>query len=219
MKKYKVIAFDLDGTLTDPAEGLLAGFVYAFRKLKIDYGEREALKRFIGPSLFDAWQTEFGFTPEQSRHAIDIFREYYNVYGWRENRVYDGIYDLLASLRELGYKLIVATSKPEGTAKRVLELFDLTKYFDFIGGACFDPSRDQKHKVLKYALDSVGVTDLSEAILVGDRVYDAEGARLVGIDSLGITWGHGSAEEIASSGFTHIANTTDEVLAFFKKPE
>lgn len=217
MKKYSVIAFDLDGTLTDPAEGLVSGFVYAFRKLKIDYGEREGLKRFIGPSLFDAWQAEFGFTPEQSRHAIDVFREYYNVYGWRENKVYDGIYELLSALRDRGYKLIVATSKPEVTAKRVLELFDLTKYFDFIGGACFDPSRDQKHKVLKYALDSIGLADYSRAILVGDRVFDAEGARLVGIDSLGVAWGHGSLEELKSSGFVGIANTPSDVLSFFEK--
>ena len=99
MKNYDYILFDLDGTLTDPAEGLVCGFEYAFKKLKVDYGERSTLRRFIGPPLYEEWQRVFGFTPEESAAAIAIFREYYDIYGWWDNRPYDGIHKMLAELR------------------------------------------------------------------------------------------------------------------------
>ena len=215
-KKYSVIAFDLDGTLTDPASGLIQGFIYCFKKLGIDYGEEESLRRFIGPSLYEEWQEEFGFTPEEASDAIEVFREYYNIYGWWDNKPYEGVRKMLENLRKNGKKLVLATSKPEDTAKKVLALFDLTKYFDFVGGAG-STKNDQKWEVLAYSLSSVGVDvknpdALAECILVGDRCYDAEGAAKVGIDSLGVLWGHGTEEEIYSSGFTLYAKSPDEVV-------
>ena len=216
MSKYDIIAFDLDGTLTDPSDGLVAGFVYCFRKLGIPYSSRDELKKYIGPSLFDEWQRDFGFTPDEANDAIEVFREYYNIYGWWDNKVYPGIVELLTNLRAAGKRIILATSKPEDTAKKVLNLFGLTEYFDFIGGAG-SHKKDQKWEVLEYSLSSVGVTledkeALSRCILVGDRCYDAEGARICGIDSLGVLWGHGSDEEMNSSGFTYL--TPDPVSAF-----
>ena len=211
MKEYSCIAFDLDGTLTDPSAGLLSGFVYAFKKLGIDYGERESLKRFIGPPLFLEWQKEFGFTPEESDYAVRLFREYYLIYGWWDNRIYDGVAQMLKRLKDGGKTLIVATSKPEDTAKKVLKLFGIDNYFDFIGGADGHKNRDRKCEVLEYSLASAGITDKSTAILVGDRSFDAEGAAIVGIDSMGILWGHGSEQEIESSNFTLVARTPDQV--------
>ncbi len=216
MSKYDIIAFDLDGTLTDPSDGLIAGFVYCFRKLGIDCSDREALKKYIGPSLFDEWQRDFGFTPDEANRAIEVFREYYNIYGWWDNRVYPGIPELLGALRRDGKRIILATSKPEDTAKKVLNLFDLTKYFDFIGGAG-SHKKDRKWEVLEYSLTSAGVDTedkeaLSRCVLVGDRCYDAEGAGICGIDSLGVLWGHGSDEEMMSSGFTALAKDPDEAL-------
>ncbi|MBQ7363697.1 MAG: HAD hydrolase-like protein [Clostridia bacterium] len=216
MSKYDIIAFDLDGTLTDPSDGLIAGFVYCFKKLGLDSSDRESLRKYIGPSLYDEWQHDFGFSPDEANHAIEVFREYYNIYGWWDNRVYPGIHELLGSLRAAGKKLIIATSKPEDTAKRVLNLFGLTKYFDFIGGAG-SHKKDRKWEVLEYSLTSAGVdmqdkSALEGCILVGDRCYDAEGARICGIDSLGVLWGHGTDEEMNSSGFTHLAKDTDEAF-------
>ena len=218
MKNYECIAFDLDGTLTDPANGLIQGFMYCFRKLGIDYKDKESLRRFIGPSLFEEWQTEFGFTPEEANHAIEVFREYYNIYGWWDNKPYDGIHGILSRLKAAGKTVILATSKPEDTAKKVLRLFDLTKYFDFIGGAG-SHKKDQKWEVLEYSLSSVGIDTsdplaLSKCILVGDRCYDAEGARKCGIDSMGVLYGHGTEEEIKSSGFTLIAREVEDIANF-----
>ena len=211
MKKYDTIAFDLDGTLTNPERGLIASFVYALGKMGVDYGEKAELKRFIGPPIYEEWQRCFGFTPEESAKALLIFREYYSVYGWWDNEIYPGVKEMLERLKRAGKKIILATSKPEIFAKKVLDLFDISKYFDFIGGAATDKTRDKKSEVLEYSLHGVGVYDHSRAILVGDRIYDAEGAKLCGIDSLGVLYGHGSESEVRSAGFTYIVNNVDDI--------
>lgn len=220
MKKYDYIAFDLDGTLTDPAEGLTQGFVYAFRKMGIEYESKEALKKYIGPPLLETWQNELGLSFDEAEKMVLIFREYYNIYGWWDNKIYTGIEKLLSSLKESGKKLILATSKPEDTAKSVLKLFGIDKYFDFIGGADGHKDRDKKWEVLDYSLRNIGIEKDSplkeKCIMIGDRMYDAEGARIYGIDSLGVLWGHGSIEELSSAGFSYLARTPDEVYNLLK---
>ncbi len=211
MSKYDVIAFDLDGTLTNPERGLVAAFSYALDKMGIDYGDKENLKQFIGPPLFEEWQRVYGISAEKSSEALLVFREFYQVYGWWDNELYDGVAEMLDGLKRAGKKIILATSKPEHFAKKILKLFDIDKYFDFIGGAATDKTRDKKHEVLMYALNAVGNPEKSRCILVGDRKYDAEGARIVGISSLGVLYGHGSSEEISSSGFDCIVGSVSEI--------
>ena len=217
MKKYDVIAFDLDGTLSDPARGLIQGFVYCFKKLGLPYENENDLRKYIGPSLYEEWQEDFGFTPDEANDAIEVFREYYNIYGWWDNDLYDGIPEMLGALKSAGKKVVLATSKPLDTAKKVLELFGLTHYFDFIGGAV-NHQNDQKWQVLNWSLSSVGVDlsdpdQLAKCILVGDRKYDAEGAKICGIDSMGVLYGHGTLEELTESGFTHLADTVADVAS------
>ena len=213
-KQYDIIAFDLDGTLSDPAHGLVEGFVYAFRKLGVDYGTRESLKRFIGPPLIETWMPEFGFTYEEAEEAVILFREYYNIYGWWDNVIYEGIRELLAALKAAGKTVVLTTSKPEDTAEDILALFDIRKYFDFVGGASSHKTRERKSEVIDYVLGSIGADKEARkrCVLIGDRVYDARGAAECGIDSIGVLWGHGSAEEIAKSGFTYTASSPIEVL-------
>ena len=215
MKKYDVIAFDLDGTLSDPAKGLIQGFVYCFKKLGLPYDNQEELRKYIGPSLYEEWQEDFGFTPQEANDAIEIFREYYNIYGWWDNELYDGIPEMLSALKKAGKKVVLATSKPLDTAKKVLALFGLSDYFDFIGGAV-SHQNDQKWQVLNWSLSSVGVDlndpdSLAKCILVGDRKYDAEGAQICGIDSMGVLYGHGTEEEIYASGFTLYASSVADI--------
>ena len=211
MKKYNIIAFDLDGTLTNPEKGLVKSFSYTFDKMGIPYNSADELKRFIGPPLYEEWQRCFGLTPEESAKALLFFREYYAEYGWWDNEIYPGVADMLKALKSGGKKIILATSKPEVFAKKILDLFEISCYFDFIGGASSDKTRDKKHEVLTYSLDAVGATDKDQCILVGDRVYDAEGAKICGIDSLGVLYGHGSYEEIESAGFTYVCNDVSDV--------
>lgn len=211
MKKYDVIAFDLDGTLSDPKEGLVSGFVYAFKKAGIDYGEREALCRFIGPPIHKVWQEEFGVSYDEASKLVDDFREYYTVYGWWDNVMYSGIPELLCALKESGKKILLTTSKPEEQAIKILNLFGISKYFDVIAGAVNDKIREKKHEVIEYALSLLGEYDKESVILVGDRKYDSEGAKIAGIDCLGVLYGHGSVEEIAAADFTYTAKTVSDV--------
>ncbi len=217
MKKYDIVAFDLDGTLSDPAAGLVEGFVYAFRKLGIDYGSRDSLRRFIGPPLIETWMPEFGFTYEEAENAVILFREYYNIYGWWDNKIYPGIKELLEKIKASGKKIVLTTSKPEDTALDILNLFDIRKYFDFVGGASSHKTRERKSEVIEYVLSEMGVGTGIDAragcILIGDRVYDAKGAEECRIDSIGVLWGHGTEEEIEESGFTYIAKTPEDILS------
>ena len=212
---YNKILFDLDGTLTDPAVGITNSVAYALEKFGITVEDKMELCKFIGPPLLDAFSEYYGFSKEESLKALEYYREYFRSVGIFENKLYPGTAELLASLKFSGKRIILATSKPEKFAKIILEHFKIDSYFDFVGGATLDHTRVEKSAVLSYALDSVGA-DRDSSILVGDRVYDAEGASICGISSLGVLWGHGTYEEIHSSGFTHVAATPEEVFEILK---
>ena len=214
-KNYKVIAFDLDGTLTNPEHGLVEGFIYALTRMGIDYGDKTKLKRFIGPPLADSWEVEYKLPRPVAEHAIDIFREYFGVYGWWDNELYPGIPELLSKLKAAGKTIVLATSKPDIHSSKILKLFGIDVYFDFSEGATEDNSREQKWDVLRYALDAVGVgTDkesLSECVIVGDTRFDVEGANICGIDSIGVLYGFGTREALEREGATYIAKTVEDI--------
>ena len=214
MSKYELILFDLDGTLTNPENGLVKSFSYALSRMGVDCSDTEGLKRFIGPPLFDEWQKVYGFSPEQAGLALDYFHEYFEVDGWCDNVMYAGIPSLLAGLRAAGKRIALATSKPEVFARKILRLFDISRYFDFEAGAYSDRIRDKKWEVLAYAMEQFPKIPKEKCVLIGDRMYDAEGARICGIDAIGVGWGHGSAEELAKSGFVATFQTPEELLDF-----
>lgn len=214
MKKYHTIAFDLDGTLTDPKRGLTSAFAYGLRKIGVRCDDVESLKKFIGPPLRDSFRDEYSLSEKDADDALMLFREYFGIYGWWDNELYDGIHDLLSSLRAAGKTLVLATSKPEVYSSKILKLFGLSDYFAFSEGASFDSSREKKCDVLEYALNNVGVCTPEEkegALLVGDTKFDIEGARICGVDSIGVTYGYGSESELVSEGATYIAKTVAEV--------
>lgn len=214
MSKYNLILFDLDGTLTDPESGLVKSFAYALSRMGIDCSDTQSLKRFIGPPLYDEWQRVYGFSPEESGLALDYFHEYYEVDGWCDNVMYQGIPELLAGLRSAGKRIALATSKPEVFAKKILRLFDISKFFDFEAGAYSDRIRDKKWEVLAYALEQFPDIPKEKCVLIGDRKYDAEGAALCGIDAIGVGWGHGGIEELSKSGFVAVLQTPEELLSY-----
>lgn len=214
MSKYDLILFDLDGTLTDPESGLLKSFSYALSRMGIDCSDPSSLRRFIGPPLFDEWQRVYGFSAEESGRALDYFHEYYEVFGWCDNVMYDGIPGMLSALHAAGKRISLATSKPERFAKKILRLFKIEQYFDFEAGAYSDRIRDKKWEVLAYALEQFPNIPKERCILVGDRKYDAVGARIVGIDAAAVSWGHGDEAELSEGGFVHIAKTPEELLSY-----
>ena len=214
---YKYLLFDLDGTLTDPAEGITRAVQHALGKYGINVADRRELLPFIGPPLQQSFQDFYGFTPGQANEACEAYNEYFLPKGIFENRPYDGIHAFLGRLRREGRTLLVATSKPEILAKRILEHFELLPYFDFVGGDTMERTRSDKAEVIRYVLQAAGIARKKEAaVMIGDRKHDIIGARSNGIDSIGVLYGYGNREELARAGATFIAPTLESVLQFVR---
>ena len=212
--KKKYVLFDLDGTLTDSQDGILNAIEYALDHYGIEVKDRSTLRPFLGPPLADSMQKYCGFDTDKAFEAVVKFREYYNTKGLFENRLYPGIERLLQTLQEKGCRLFVATSKPEQTAQEILAHFKLDGYFDYIGGATPDESRVKKEDVVRYVLETAGILDGREAVMVGDRKHDVIGARRNGLESVGVLYGYGDRQELMEAGADYLAETVEEVAYF-----
>lgn len=210
---YQYILFDLDGTLTDSREGITKSVQYALDQVGIHEPDLTSLEHFIGPPLYDEFMRCYGFSPEVAKTAVAAYRERYNEVGWKENLLFDGIPAVLKALGDAGRKLGVASSKPKVFVERILKLFDIAQYFDVVSGATLDGRISTKAQVLDCALNGLGVTDKAQAVLVGDRMHDVEGATAHGIDCVGVTFGFGGRQELAEAGAAHIVDTMDELQA------
>lgn len=206
------ILFDLDGTLTDPMEGITKSVQYALRAYGIEVTELKALCPFIGPPLKDSFMDLYGFTPVQALEAIKKYREYFSVTGLYQNKEYEGIKELLGQLKAEGKHLLVATSKPEVFARQILEHFHMTEYFEFIGGASLDETRVRKGDVIKYVLEKNQITETKRAIMVGDREHDVMGAREAGLDCIGVLYGYGDRKELEQAGAKYVVDTVEELI-------
>ena len=209
---YKYFLFDLDGTLTDPGLGITNSVMYALKKFGIDETDRTKLYKFIGPPLKDSFLKFYGFDAKQCEDGVTYYREYFKEKGIFENKVYDGIEDLLMQLKAAGKIVILATSKPEEFAIRILEHFKLAKYFDFVAGASMDSARIKKADVIAYALENIDVENLAQAVMIGDREHDVLGAKQIGMDSVGVLWGYGDLEELQQAGATRIVENVKDFL-------
>lgn len=208
---FKTVLFDLDGTLTDPAEGITNSVAYALERYGIAVEDKRSLNCFIGPPLNDSFMKYYGFTPERAMEAIWVYREYFRDKGIFENEVYEGIPELLGKIKESGRKIVLATSKPEEFAVRILEHFDLIKYFDAVAGASMDEKRNKKGDVIKYAMEKGGFT-AEEAVMIGDREHDIFGARENGLRSIGVLYGYGDREEFERAGADYIATSVGDIF-------
>ena len=208
---FSTILFDLDGTLTDPGEGITNSVAYALERFGFSVPERECLYPFIGPPLRDSFMKYYGMDMAQADAATATYREYFSAKGWQENVVYDGIEGLLNKLHKAGKRLIVATSKPEVFAREILRYFNLTEYFYYAAGANLDGTLTDKAEVIAYALKEGGVTDKSTVVMIGDREHDIIGAKKNGVDSIGVLYGYGSREELETAGADCIVATVEEL--------
>lgn len=215
MKTYDNIFFDLDGTLTDSGPGIMNGVRYALEKLGAPALPEATLRRFVGPPLHDSMQRFCGFTLDKAMHSVDVFREYYNVTGIFENSVYPGIEELLRALTDMGKRLFVATSKPKVAAERVLEHYELRKYFTFVAGATLDSSLVEKKDIIAHAMKNCGAA-AENTLMVGDREHDIWGANANHMDSVGILWGYGSREELLSAGAMAVIETPMDLPEMLK---
>ena len=209
---FDTILFDLDGTLTDSAPGITNSVAVALRHFGIEADPSE-LTGFIGPPLDESFQNFYGFDAEKSIEAVREYRAYFADKGWAENSVYDGIEDLLKELKAAGKKLLVATSKPEIFAVRILEHFGLSVYFDCICGAPMTASEKnsgRKADVIRDALRRGEVR--GSVVMVGDRRHDVHGAHEVGLPVVGVLFGYGDREELEAAGADFIA---EDVAALY----
>ena len=209
--KPKLILFDMDGTLTNSGQGIVNSAQYALRKYGKEVEDLSELTCFIGPPLPKQFEIFCGFSEEESLRAVSYFREYYVEKGIYENSVYDGIRELLTTLRDAGFKLAVATSKPEKLALVVTEYFDLTKYFDFVGGSLMSGGRTVKAEVIAHVLSKFEDIDKDEVVMIGDTHYDVIGAKEIGLHSIGVLYGYGKKEDIENAHPDYIAKTPAEI--------
>ncbi len=211
MKHKEYILFDLDGTLTDPAEGITKSVAYALEHFGIHAGDLNELRKFIGPPLKESFPKYYGFDEKMTLKAIEKYREYYSKTGIYENRLIEGMDVLLGELAEHGKQLLVATAKPEVFAEVVLGHFDIRKYFRWVCGAELHGPRITKDDVILYALEKAGIDDPSAAVMVGDREHDVTGARRAGLDCIGVLFGYGSREELQEAGAAMLVGTVEEL--------
>lgn len=209
----RTILFDLDGTLTDSAEGVINCAIVALKYFGLPIPQREEMSFMVGPPLRDSF-LRLGVKEEDVELAVELYRQRYVPTGMFENTPYPGIKSMLAALKETGHKLLVATSKPEGMATAILEKFQLAPYFDLICGASMDNTRDSKDKVIAYLLEKTGGAD--DYIMVGDTAFDVEGAAVNGIPTIGVSWGYGKVEDMVATGAKAIAHSPAELLELLR---
>lgn len=209
---YDIILFDLDGTLTDPGLGITNSVAYALKYYGIEEEDRKSLYKFIGPPLSDSFSKYYGFSDEKAMEAVWKYREYFRDKGLYENEVYEGIRDLLGKIKASGRRIVLATSKPEEFSVRILEHFDLMKYFDVVAGASMDEKRNKKGDVIRYAMEKGGFTS-EGAVMIGDREHDIFGAKENGLPSIGVLYGYGNEDELRSAGADYIAENVEDIYA------
>ncbi|MCI8625259.1 MAG: HAD hydrolase-like protein [Lachnospiraceae bacterium] len=218
-RQYQYLLFDLDGTLTNPAEGITKSVQYALADFGIS-AETKDLLCFIGPPLFDSFRDFYGFDREQTERAVARYRERYTETGIYENFAYEGIRELLEKLSAQGYRLGVATSKPEEMANRVLIKYGLKEWFDVVAGSKLDGTRSRKSEVIEEAIRRMEEREGSsinrrQVIMIGDRSFDVLGAEEVGVDSIGISYGFAEPGELEQAGADFVIRTVAELHAIF----
>ena len=205
--KYRTILFDLDGTLTRSEEGITRSALYAAEKMGFTGYTKEQMLTFIGPPLHHSFQRVMGMTPEQADQAIVYYRERFSTIGWAENEVYEGIPQLMRSLKMNGAKIAMATAKPQVFAEKISKKFGFEPYLDALVGPNLSKKDAGKADIVKSAMEALG----GPFVMVGDRCFDVEGGRANGVDTIGVTYGYGTEEELREAGATHIAHSVAEL--------
>lgn len=211
MKYYDYILFDLDGTLTDSKPGIIECIAYALEKENVTY-TNQILDKMVGPPFRVSMHDFLGLEMPEIEKLIGIYRGVYEEYGYKNCKVFEGVEQMLSALKNAGKVLGVATSKPIKFTQMIMRDFDLGKYFDYVAGASSDASKEAKSDVIQGALENLGVKDKSKVLMVGDRLYDIEGAHMQGIDCAAVLYGYGSKEEFEEYKAEYILAVPDDVV-------
>lgn len=210
---YQNILFDLDGTLTDPKQGITKSVQYALAKFDIVEENLDNLEPFIGPPLEVSFRDFYHLSEADAKKAVGYYREYFSVTGIYENMIYPGIENLLKTLKDKGHRLFVATSKPTLFAEKILKYFKIERYFDGVYGSNLDGSRVEKSEVIAYIVENVISAD-ETIVMIGDRKYDMIGAQKNGVDSIAVGYGYGSEAELQICDPNYYASSVEQLHIF-----
>lgn len=208
--KYTNILFDLDGTLTDPKEGIINSVKFALAKFGVNESEVGDLMKFIGPPLHVSFRDFCGFNEENTELAVQYFREYFTDKGINENSIFPGVVELLESLKSRNLKIILATSKPTVHANTVLENFGIAKYFQYVKGSNLNGTESGKTEIISHIIEKFKL-EKDKTVMIGDRFYDINGAKENGIDSIGVTFGYGGESELKEAGANYICRDIKDI--------
>ncbi len=206
---YKYILFDLDGTLTNPKEGITKCVQYALKHFGIER-ECDELTSFIGPPLWEQFMKYANLNKEDANEAVRLYRERFAPIGLFENEIYDGILEVLKTLKLQEKIIALATSKPVVYAKQIVEKYAIAPYLDYLSGSELDGTNVEKDKVIKNAMKALGANP-EETIMIGDREHDVIGAKKNGIPCIGVSYGFAAEGELEKAGAVHIINTPQEL--------
>lgn len=210
----KNLFFDLDGTLTDPSDGIINCIVYALDKLNLKIPERNSMRRFIGPPLVNSFMELLNTSDKQeAQNAVNIYRERFSTVGMYENIPYHGTDRMLAALSDTGYRMFLCTSKPQIFAEKILEHFRLRTYFEKVYGSSLDGTHVEKDSLMAHLISSESL-DPSQSAMIGDRIYDISGALANGVQPYGVSYGFGTPDEFKNAG--KVFGSPMEIEEFFR---
>ncbi len=210
MIKYDAVLLDFDGTIADTGEGIFSSVRYAIEAMGFDPLPEDIIHTFIGPPVFSSFKRALNLSDEDSAKAVEKYRERYVESGIYQLEFYDGIQQLMEDMKKSGIKLAIASSKPENFIIKILDFLKMDNFFDYISSPESDKAPESKTSLVERAISHLGV-EKSRAIMIGDRYFDIDGAKGAGIDSIGVTFGFGSKDELQNAGATYIAESADDI--------
>lgn len=214
MNKYKFVLFDLDGTLSESADGIRKSLEYAITSLGKPLPDLDDYTLYIGPPLIDTFRKLCRFDEEDCQKGLVLYRDFYNAEGKYLNKLYDGVKETLEALKQSGAKTAVCTSKYEKFAEEIVGILGITEYFDAVCGSTFDGCRKDKKDLIPYAVSALGgdiERDRRSTVMLGDTYFDARGARLSGVDFIGVKYGYGSVDAMKNEGAASFADSPSDI--------
>ena len=212
MKEYNYYLFDFDGTLCDTTEGIFKSIIYSLDCYGIKENDLKKLHYFVGPPLFESYKTIYNVSDEDANWLISKYRERYKLKAAEESALYEGIPKLLATLKEKGKKIAIASSKPKVFVEEISKYHNIDIFYDFISAEDFKNNHSSKKDLINACIKFFGNPPKEEIIMIGDRFYDIDGAKAAGIDSAGAVYGFGTEEELTKAGATYILSTPNDLL-------
>ncbi len=214
MKEYKYYIFDFDGTLVDSSEGIYNSIIFALKEFGIEENDREKLRYFIGPPLFEAFKHIYKVNDDDANWLVAKYRERYKVKSCAESVVYDGVPEMLKALKDKGKKIAIASSKPKQFVDEISKHLGIFDYYDYVSAESFDKTHSSKEDLINNVLEHFGNPPKEDCLMIGDRFYDIDGAKATELDSAGALFGLGEVKELTEAGATYLLNDPMELAEF-----